>query len=211
MRVDHVSFAAEPAGLQATAQRLAEAIGVEPLDGGIHPRFGTRNMILPLAHERYIEVVEVLDHPSADKAPFGQAVRARSEQGGGWMGWVVAVDDLGVVEQRLERESVPGSRRMPDGREFSWRQIGVKGLMSDPQLPFFIKWDEGSDHPSADNHSDVVIESLMVAGDPERVHDWLGLPATETSSVITFEFVAPHGQPGLLSVTLSTPKGTVTI
>ena len=168
-------------------------------------------MILPLAHERYIEVVEVLDHPSADKAPFGQAVRARSEQGGGWMGWVVAVDDLGVVEQRLERESVPGSRRMPDGREFSWRQIGVKGLMSDPQLPFFIKWDEGSDHPSADNHSDVVIESLMVAGDPERVHDWLGLPATDTSSVITFEFVAPHGQPGLLSVTLSTPKGTVTI
>ena len=32
-------------------------------------------------------VVEVLDHPASDKAPFGQAVRARSADGGGWLGW----------------------------------------------------------------------------------------------------------------------------
>lgn len=211
MRVDHVSYAAEPSGLQATAERLAEQIGVEPLDGGLHPRFGTRNMVLPLAQERYIEVVEVLDHPSADKAPFGQAVRARSETGGGWLGWVVSVDDLAPIERRLDREAVDGCRRMPDGRVFRWQQIGVKGLMSDPQLPFFIHWEEGSDHPSKDNHSDVTIESLMVAGDPERVHEWLGLPPTDTSSVISFEFVAPYGTPGLLSVTLHTPHGPVTI
>ena len=74
---------------KATAERLATLIGVEPVDGGIHPRFGTRNVIFPLAHERYVEVVEVLDHPASDKAPFGQAVRARSEAGGGWLGWVV--------------------------------------------------------------------------------------------------------------------------
>ena len=80
--------------LQATAERLAKLIGVEPVDGGIHPRFGTRNVILPLAHERYVEVVEVLEHPAADKAPFGQVVRARSEAGGGWIGWVVRVDDI---------------------------------------------------------------------------------------------------------------------
>ena len=78
MRVDHVSYAAEHDGLKATAERLAKLIGVKPVDGGIHPRFGTRNVIFPLAHERYVEVVEVLDHPASDKAPFGQAVRARS-------------------------------------------------------------------------------------------------------------------------------------
>ena len=211
MRVDHVSYAAEASGAQATAERLGEKIGVRPVDGGLHPRFGTRNVILPLAEDRYIEVVEVLDHPSADKAPFGQAVRARSETGGGWMGWVVSVDALAPIEKRLARRSVEGRRRMPDGREFRWQQIGIKGLMSDPQLPFFIRWEDGSDHPSTDNHSDVAIESLMVAGDPERVHEWLGLPASKTSSVISFEFVAPHGTPGLLAVTLRTPTGLVTI
>ncbi|WP_427384393.1 VOC family protein [Janibacter sp. G56] len=211
MRVDHVSYAAEHGGLHATAKRLGELLGIEPLDGGLHPRFGTRNVILPLAHERYVEVVEVLDHPSADKAPFGQAVRARSEAGGGWLGWCIAVDDLESLEKRLGRQAVDGGRRMPDGREFKWRQIGIKGLLSDPQLPYFVKWDEESAHPSADNNSDVVIESLMVAGDPERVHEWLGLPPSKTSSVIKFDFVAPHGTPGLLSVTFTTPNGEVTI
>ena len=63
-------------------------------------------MVLPLADHTYLEVVEVLDHPASDKAPFGQAVRARSALGGGWLGWVVAVDDIAVVERRLGREAV---------------------------------------------------------------------------------------------------------
>ena len=138
MRVDHVVYAAERDGLKATAQRLAEQIGVTPIDGGVHPRFGTRNIILPLAHERYVEVVEVLDHPASDKAPFGQAVRARSEAGGGWLGWVVQVDDIAVVESRLGREAVLGNRHRPDGVELRWKQLGVKGLQADPQLPYFI-------------------------------------------------------------------------
>ena len=68
MRVDHVSYAAEHDGVHATAERLGKLIGVKPIDGGVHPRFGTRNVILPLARERYVEVVEVLDHPASDKA-----------------------------------------------------------------------------------------------------------------------------------------------
>ncbi|MCI1261446.1 MAG: VOC family protein [Tetrasphaera jenkinsii] len=211
MRVDHVSYAAEPDGLRATTERLAAELRVTAVEGGIHPRFGTRNMILPLAHERYIEVVEVLDHPAADKAPFGQAVRARSEMGGGWLGWVVRVDDLHDVEGRLGRSAVDGNRRMPDGREFKWRQIGIKGLQADPQLPYFVEWDENSPHPSDDAHTDVTIESLEIGGDPERVKDWLGLPAETTSSVIHFTFVAPHGTPGLMAVTFNTPDGKVTV
>mgnify|MGYP002714651542 FL=1 len=213
MRVDHVSYAADQSGVKATAERLGEALGVTPVDGGIHPRFGTRNMILPLAHERYVEIVEVLDHPSSDKAPFGQVVRARSEAGGGWMGWVIRVDEeIEAVEERLDRKAVEGNRRLSDGREFRWKQIGIKGTLADPQLPFFVKWGEGSPHPSQEADTDVTIASIMVAGDPDRVRDWLGgHPAEETSSVIDFDFVAPHGTPGLMSVTFNTPGGTVTL
>jgi hypothetical protein len=211
MRVDHVSYAAEHDGLQATAERLAKLIGVTPVDGGIHPRFGTRNVILPLAHERYVEVVEVLDHPASDKAPFGQAVRARSEAGGGWLGWVVAVDDLAPFEQRIGREAVDGNRYRPDGIELRWRQLGIKGLMSDPQLPYFVQWADPSLHPSTAANTQVTIDSLQIAGDPERVREWLDLPADQTSSVIDFTFVAPHGTPGLLAVTFDTPAGKVTI
>jgi len=211
MRVDHVSYAAEHDGLQATAERLAKLIGVRPVDGGIHPRFGTRNVILPLAHERYVEVVEVLDHPASDKAPFGQAVRARSEAGGGWLGWVIAVDDIKPVERRIGRDSVEGNRHRPDGTELRWRQLGVKGLISDPQLPFFVEWTTRDRHPSVGANTQVTIGGLQIAGDPERVREWLDLPVGETSSVIDFTFVAPHGTPGLLAVTFDTPTGKVTV
>ena len=115
MRLDHLSYAAAPDGLAATARRIGGLLGKDFTDGGIHPRFGTRNMILPLADSTYLEIVEVLDHPASDKAPFGQAVRARSALGGGWLGWVVSVDDITEVERRLGRESAPGNRHRPDG------------------------------------------------------------------------------------------------
>ncbi|MDN5794848.1 MAG: VOC family protein [Intrasporangium sp.] len=209
MRVDHVSYAAEHDGLQPTAERLSKLIGVEPVDGGVHPRFGTRNVILPLANHNYLEVVGVLDHPASDKAPFGQAVRARSECGGGWMGWVVAVDDIHPAEARLGRQSVEGNRHRPDGVELRWRQLGVKGLMADPQLPFFVQWEDMSLHPS-DGGSKSSLKVLEIAGDPDRVREWLGLP-TAFRDEVDFSFVAPRGTPGLLSVTFATPDGEVTI
>src|SRR4051794_21434882 len=176
MRVDHVSYAAESGGLRETAERLSDALGVEAVDGGIHPRFGTRNMVLPLTDRRYVEVVEVLDHPASDKAPFGQAVRARSADGGGWLGWVVAVDDLGPVEERLGREAAKGNRHRPDGVELRWKQIGVKGLIADPQLPFLVQWEGDPElHPSTCGPSDVRLATLQIAGDAQRVLEWLGL------------------------------------
>ena len=212
MRLDHVSYAAEPDGLNATAARIGSTLGIEPVDGGIHPRFGTRNAILPLRDGRYVEVVEVLDHPASDKAPFGQAVRARSEMGGGWLGWVVAVDDLAPIEAKLGREAVVGSRHRPDGVELTWRQIGVKGLIADPQLPFVVSWDcDPSLHPSAGCANDVRLTGLQIAGDPERVREWLGLDPTFRPDSVEFSFTAPHGTPGLLAVNFTTPTGPVLI
>ena len=212
MRVDHVSYAAESGGLHDTAEHLAKRLGVEVVDGGVHPRFGTRNMILPLLDGRYIEVVEVLDHPASDKAPFGQAVRQRSADGGGWLGWVVAVEDLVPVERRLGRHSAPGNRHRPDGVELRWRQIGVKGLIADPQLPFLVHWETGEQlHPSRAGRTDVRLSGLQIAGDPRRVTDWLGLEPGFTVSTVEFTFLAPHGTPGLLACTFETPRGPVVI
>jgi hypothetical protein len=210
MRLDHVSYAAEPDGLAATAARLSESIGVTCVDGGVHPRFGTRNMVLPLRGGHYVEVVEVLDHPAADKVPFGQAVRSRSAEGGGWLGWVIAVDDMAAVEARLGRSAVDGNRRLPDGTELHWRQLGVTGLMTDAQLPFFVNWVEGTaPHPSRSGPTEVSLVGLQIAGDRSRVVDWLGEP--QTIEDVAVDWVAPHGTPGLLSVTFASPRGTTTV
>ena len=178
----------------------------------MHPRFGTRNSILPLTEGMYFEIVEVLDHPASDKAPFGQAVRARSELGGGWMGWVVAVDDIAPHEARLGREAVNGNRHRPDGVELLWKQLGVKGLQADPQLPFFVKWHgDGSDHPSLGSSGRVQLHCLEIAGDPNRVSEWLGRPVEEPLDDVKVEWVGNHGVPGLVAAQFDGPQGVVRI
>ena len=146
------------------------------------------------------------------KAPFGQAVRARSEAGGGWLGWVVAVDDLSAAEKRLGREAVDGNRYRPDGVELRWKQIGINGLIADPQLPFFIQWDSPSElHPSADADGSFSLACLEIAGDPHRVSEWLGETVEAPLEDIKVEWVAPHGVPGILAAQVQTPNGLVRI
>lgn len=211
MHLDHLSFAAGPEGLEGTAERLSALLGAPFHDGGFHPRFGTRNQILPLSGGQYLEVVDVLDHPAADKAPFGQAVRARTEAGGGWLGWVVAVDDLRPTEERLGRAAVPGNRRLPDGNLLEWQQIGVKGMQGDPQLPFFVHWlsDEAS-HPSAGG-TGIELLKLEIAGERERLEEWLGGQSEQVLDDVEIDWIAPNGQPGLEAVVFSTGQGVVRI
>lgn len=212
MRLDHVSYAAGPDGLDATSRRVADALGCGLIHGGVHPRFGTRNHVLPLESGHYLEVVAVLDHPVADKVPFGQAVKARTERGGGWLGWVVAVDDLTEVETRLGRSAVQGNRRRPDGFELRWKQIGVNGLINDPQLPFFVCWESDStQHPAAGVACGVDLVRLEIAGDPHRVAEWLGEPEDHPLDDVEVDWVAPTGLPGVLAAHFQTPSGVVRI
>ncbi|GAB3620447.1 hypothetical protein GCM10027417_17080 [Glutamicibacter endophyticus] len=196
-----------------TAERVSKTLGLDFVKGGVHPRFGTRNVIFPLTNNQYLEVVEVLNHPASDKAPFGQAVRARSEAGGGWMGWVVSLDDLSDAEQRLGRESVPGNRKFPDGRELTWRQIGIKGLIADPQVPYLIRWDEGTEelHPSRALEPRGSISQISIAGSRDRVLEWLGQPREVVLGDVIMNYQAPNGTPGIMSVTFETPNGTVVL
>jgi len=212
MHLDHVSFAVGPDGLAGTTAELGRLLNAKFIDGGAHPRFGTRNMILPLKNRQYLEVVEVLDHPAADKAAFGQAVRARRDAGGGWLGWVVSVDDITEVEHRMGRHAVPGNRRRPDGYNLEWRQIGTSGMKADPQLPFVIKWEKDpAEHPSQMADSEISLTALEIAGDPRRLADYLGEPAVEALEDIEVRWVAPHGTPGILAAEFTTPDGVVRI
>jgi hypothetical protein len=209
MRLDHVSYATSANNLADVVQRIGAALGAPFVDGGRHPRFGTRNFVLPLAGGTYLEVVSPLDHPAVDRAPFGQAVKARAEDGGGWLGWVVSVDDITAVEQRLGRSAVAGNRHRPDGYDLHWKQIGVNDLRDDPQVPFFIEWQvPAAQHPSSGGRADLRIVGLEIAGEPEVLADWLGQPADRLLDGL--EVAWADGEPtGVCSVSVATANGVV--
>lgn len=212
MHFANLSFAAGPEGLDAAVETIENLVGAKFKDGGFHPRFGTRNHILPLTRCQYLEVVEVLEHPAADKAPFGQAVRARTALGGGWLGWVMSVDDLAPFEQRIQRQAITGSRQFPDGRRLEWKQLGVKSMLADPQLPFFIKWiSDASVRPCALGEGSTRLAKLEINGSRERVSEWLGFELGAEYDGIEFEFTETDGPTGIAAVTFETPNGIVRI
>jgi hypothetical protein len=214
MRLDHVSYAVAADDLAQTVQRIGGQLGAAFTDGGLHPRFGTRNFVLPLDGGCYLEVVSPLDHPAVDQAPFGQAVKRRAKVGGGWLGWVVAVPDIELVEQRLGRPAVSGYRHRPDGTELRWKQIGVMDLMDDPQLPFFVQWLVDRDqHPGAPGGS-VRLDAIELAGDADTISRWLGDPSDHPLDEVAVHWVAravPDGAGGVVAVHFATASGRVRI
>jgi len=210
MRLDHLSYAAGPEGLASTVQWLGSRLGAGFRDGGIHPSFGTRNFVLALADGCYLEVVEALDHPAVDRAPFGRAVARRSEEGGGWLAWVVAVDDIAVVEQRLGRTAAAGHRRRPDGVDLRWSQLGVNDFDADRQLPFFTQWHiDPADHPSAGGGT-VTLRRLEISGDQARVDAYLGTSALAPLEGVEVDWV-DAGATGIVAAEFDTASGTVRI
>jgi hypothetical protein len=172
MRLDHISYVASHDQISDVVNRIGSQIGTAFIDGGIHPKFGTRNFTAPLLNNQYIEVVCPLDHPATDSTPFGRAVKKKAEEGGGWLTWVLATEDIKKVESRLGRTSVDGNRRRPDGSELGWKQIGVLATLEDSQLPFFIQW-LTKEHPSTDGKATAKISKIEIAGDESKIQDWL--------------------------------------
>jgi len=212
-RLDHISYATSHDQLVDVVQRLGSRIGSAFIDGGIHPRFGTRNFTLPLKNGHYLEVVCPLDHPAAEESAFGKAVTTRVNEGGGWMSWVVSTNDISPVEQRLGRSSVEGSRKRPDGTELKWKQLGVLGTIKDSQLPFFIEW-LSQDHPSLDGKATAEIKQIDISGDEKTIETWLGSNPKGAFKNVEVNYLDASnfdGETGIISVTISTPNGDVVL
>ena len=164
MRLDHVSYVASHDQISDVVNRIGSQIGTAFVDGGIHPKFGTRNFTAPLLDGQYIEIVCPLDHPATDTTPFGQAVKKKADEGGGWMTWVISVEDIKLAEKVLERNSVEGVRRKPDGTTLKWKQIGVLDILNDSKNPFFIEW-ISMNHPSKDGSPRAKINKIVMNGE----------------------------------------------
>jgi hypothetical protein len=211
MRLDHVSYVASHDQISDVVNRIGSQIGTAFVDGGIHPKFGTRNFTAPLLNGQYIEVVCPLDHPATDANPFGQAVKKKAEAGGGWLTWVFSSSDLGKVEEKFGRKAADGSRTRPDGSELKWKQIGVKDIMGSGELPFFIQWLTG-EHPSKDGKPVAKIVKIIIATDDRLTNSWFQDEINSSLVDVEIELVKPeinYGEKGIFSVEFSMDSGNV--
>ncbi len=212
MRLDHISYVASHDQISDVVNRIGSQIGTAFVDGGIHPKFGTRNFTAPLLNGQYIEVVCPLDHPATDATPFGKAVKVKAESGGGWLSWILSTKDISRIEARLGRKSILGYRKKPDGTELNWKQIGVLGTLEDAQLPFFIEWVSES-HPSTDGVAIAGIKEILIVGSKNKIASWTDQTNLEAAlgscTVVVTE--NPQEDNGIISVEFDVKDQVVTI
>ena len=211
MRLDHISYVASHDQISDVVNRIGSQIGTAFIDGGIHPKFGTRNFTAPLLNGQYIEVVCPLDHPATDATSFGQAVKKKAEAGGGWLTWVFSSSDLASVEEKFGRKAADGSRTRPDGSELKWKQIGVKEIIGAGELPFFIQW-LTDNHPSKDGNGVAKISKLVIADDEKLADSWFQDEIKSALTGVEIEWVKPElneGDKGIVAVHFNTPNGVV--
>jgi hypothetical protein len=211
MRLDHVSYVTSHDQLADTVQRLGSRLGSTFVDGGIHPRFGTRNFTAPLNNGQYIEVVCPLDHPATEQTPWGYAVSRKASEGGGWFTWVFSTDDISPIAEKFGREPIEGHRMRPNGTDLKWKQIGVREIADTREFPFFIEW-LTSDHPSQDGTPNAEITKIIIADHDELADSWFKPEILASMGGISIEWIDPtknDDQSGIVAIEIATNQGTV--
>lgn len=206
LRIDHVVYAV--ADLDAAAERFHTTYGLVSIPGGVHPRWGTANRIVALGGARYLELIAIVDPAVAGMSALGRAIADRTADGDRWFALCLHDDDIETTAVRLDLTVEPGLRRLPDGREVSWRSAGIEDARRTPDLPFFIAWTgEPGVHPGARRAAHPCgatdVARVQVAGDAGRFAAW----TRDASLPVRFA----DGPPGILAVGLTTPAGELVI
>lgn len=178
--IDHLVFAC--ADLERGMDWAERTFGVRPARGGAHPQWGTRNALLALGRERYLEILA----PDPEAAPAGRANAAGRALFGlsegmdpsapprlsAWMLRTRTIDNLLAAALRagcdLGRVAA-GSRLRADGSELSWQIAAPPARVLGGTVPWLIDWG-WSEHPAADLPMGVRLDWLEIAHpEPERV------------------------------------------
>jgi hypothetical protein len=139
--IDHAILAT--ADIDVAAAELEERLGLVASGGGRHEELGTRNRLVWLG-DSYLELVGVFDEELAGRSWLGRPVLDALRDGGGFVSWAIAVDDLDDALRWAPPDAglvgpIDGDRRRPDGRVVRWRLARPEGI--GPASPFLIEHD----------------------------------------------------------------------
>jgi len=127
--------------------------GVRAIAGGSHPGAGTRNALISLGSERYLEIIA--PDPQQGPAPNALHTGLAELRAPKLIGWAIHTHDIAGVAASMRKAAIAfdgpldGSRKRPDGLLLEWKTLRLKDDRGG-SLPFFIEWGKTTTHPSVD-------------------------------------------------------------
>ena len=170
-KLDHIMFATPD--LDQGIEEIADLTGVKPALGGAHPGIGTRNALLSLGEDQYLEIIAP-DHRQNLSGTTGELLLEHG--GSGIRGWAVATTDLNSLADFATnagygcQDILDMSRTTPEGVLLEWQ---LRFLTGNNLLPFFIDW-KASPHPAQSTPKGCsLIEFCVATQDIDAYHQFM--------------------------------------
>jgi len=209
--LDHLVIAGTD--LSALIAWWAMSSGLQPAAGGAHGGRGTRNALVGIDSDSYIELIGPdPEQPNHDgPRPFGiNDLEPNSIQ---LVTFALAVDDLDEATSTVRAAGVdPGRiesmrRLRPDGVELQWRLAIPPDKTFGGTLPFLIEWGADTPHPATSLSHDCEIESLTLTHpDSETLRTVLVALGLDPQSE---KMTIAEGQQSSVAARLNAPSGSV--
>ncbi len=203
-RIDHLVYATPD--LDTTIRDLSERMGVAAQQGGTHPAWGTRNAILALGTQIYLEIMG----PDPDRSfSRNRPFHIDHLEEPALATWVARSDDLQSVVEIGSQVGVElgeiqsANRRRPDGSLLAWRMTDLFANRENGMIPYFIDWGSSS-HPAQSAPTGCVLKELKALHtDPARIKAML--------EAFGLELHIEYGQSASLVAVMETPNGLIEI
>jgi hypothetical protein len=148
--LDHLVYAVPD--LDEGIDHLEVKLGVRATTGGRHLEEGTRNALIALGPDSYIEILGPdPSHPVADR-PLWLGLEGLTRPR--LTAWAIKASRLEDALDRIRAAGVrlgpvvAGRRKRPDGTLVSWEFTDPHVVIAEGLVPFLIDWG-GSPHPAA--------------------------------------------------------------
>jgi hypothetical protein len=202
-RIDHLVYATPD--LDAGVERVERLLGVRAIPGGQHPGAGTRNALIGLGDQVYLEIIG--PDPDQPKPPRARRFGIDELKSPRLVTWAAKGADLDRLVADSRRQGIDlgrvqaGSRQRPDGVMLAWKLTVSPTLTEDGVVPFLIDWGATA-HPASALPKGCTLVGLRAEHpNPERVQTMI--------TALGLELSVTRGSAPALIATIATPRGTV--
>ena len=175
-KIDHIVYTVPD--LEQAMDDLEQRLGIRPVFGGYHSTKGTKNALINLGNESYLEILAIDEQNTKISMPR-------------WMGvdlegpaqitrWSLKSEDLQQDSQILQEYHPEmgviegGQRSMTDGRLLTWEMILPLAAPRVELMPFMTDWQRSEIHPTQELPEGCELLGMrFFHPDPGRANEYL--------------------------------------
>jgi len=150
MNIDHIVYTAS--SLEKGIDEIESLLGVKPVLGGSHPKWGTHNALLSLGDSTYLEIIA--PDPNMPRPEKGRWLEESYLEKSKLTSWALRSDQIELLHSKAVKNGLllgnveSGQREKPDGSVLNWRLTDLYALPLNGAIPFLISWGK-TPHPAS--------------------------------------------------------------